>query len=98
MVKRKSTTNILSNTLEKKSDQLHHGSHSLNNSVSAKMLLAGSKALQKIKIKDSGDKVSINDLIQKKKSAEHIRKDKDNIWKNMMNSKGNDLKDKMIRF
>jgi hypothetical protein len=62
------------------------------------MLLAGSKALQKMKIKDSGDKVSINDLIQKKKSAEHIRKDKDNIWKNMMNSKGNDLKDKMIRF
>ncbi len=62
------------------------------------MLLAGSKALQKIKIKDSGDKVSINDLIQKKKSSEHIRKDKDNIWKNMMNSKGNDLKEKMIRF
>lgn len=96
MVKRKSTTNILANTLERKSSHLHHGSHSLTNSVSAKMLLAGSKAFQKTKLKEAGDKVSLNELIQKKKSVDHIKKD--NIWKQMMSSKASDLKDKMIRF
>lgn len=50
MIKRKSTTNIFTTTLEKKGD-LHHGSHSLTNSVSAKMLAAGSKAFQKTKVK-----------------------------------------------
>lgn len=96
LVKRKSSTNILSNTLERKSGHVSHGSQSLNNSVSAKMLV-GSKVFQKIKNKESGDKLSINDLMMKKKSVDHIKKD-NNIWKQMMSSKASDLKDKMIRF
>lgn len=51
MIKRKSTANIFAN-LEKKGESVVHGSHSLNSSVSAKML--GSKAFQKSKVKDSG--------------------------------------------
>jgi len=73
MMKRKSTTNILSNLNDKKADNLHHGSHSLNNSISAKML-AGSKAYHK-KIKDGGhDRININDFINKKKSIDYSKK------------------------
>ena len=73
MVKRKSTTNILSNINEKRFDGHNHGSHSLNNSISAKML-AGTKAYHK-KMKETGyEKVSINDFIQKKKSIDLNKK------------------------
>ncbi len=69
----------------------------MNTSVSAKML-AGTKAFHKTKLKENGDKISLNDLIHKKKNSEHIKKQKWNIWKQVMNHKPNDVKDKLIRF
>jgi hypothetical protein len=80
---------------EKRGD--NQNTHSLSNSISAKML-AGSKAYHK-KIKESGyDKVSINDLIQKKKSVEVVRKEKEPVWKQMVGHKAGEMKDKLIRF
>ena len=38
------------------------------------MLLAGSKAFQKTKTKEVTDKININDLINKKKSVDVIKK------------------------
>ena len=86
MVKRKSTTNILSNINDKRLEHMNHGSHSMNNSISAKML-AGTKAYHK-KIKETGhDKININDFINKKKSVDHLKKEKESIWKQMMTHK-----------
>ena len=78
-------------------ENLNHGSQSLNNSISAKML-AGTKAYHK-KVKETGyEKININDLITKKKSVDCIRKNKEPIWKQMMPNKNGDIKDKIIRF
>jgi len=51
------------------------------------MILAGSKAFNKIKTKDT-DKVSLNELMQKKKSIDILKKDgnKDSLWKQMINN------------
>jgi hypothetical protein len=59
MIKRKSSANLISDN-EKRIENLQHASHSLSNSISAKMILAGSKAFNKIKTKDNVDKISLN--------------------------------------
>ena len=56
MIKRKSSANLMMGN-EKKVESLQHGSNSLSNSISAKML-ASSKAYQKNKAKD--EKISLN--------------------------------------
>jgi hypothetical protein len=46
---------------EKKIEAMQHGANSLGSSISAKMILAGSKAYQKNKQKEGiSDKVSLN--------------------------------------
>jgi len=61
------------------------------------MLMAGSKASPNQKIKD---KVNINELLQKKKSMDNFRKDKDLLWKQVAsNPKAvGERQDKLIRF
>jgi len=62
--------------------------------------MAGSKASPNQKIKGLNDKVNINELLQKKKSMDNFRKDKDLLWKQVAsNPKAiGERQDKLIRF
>ena len=93
MIKRKSSANLMMGN-EKKLEALQHGSNSLSNSISAKML-AGSKVYQKSKVKQS-EKINLNDMIQKK-NLEGFKKE--TLWKQITsNPKTLDIRDKLIRF
>jgi hypothetical protein len=60
MMKRKSSVNLMMGN-EKRMEAMQHGANSLSSSISAKMILAGSKAYQKNKQKEgTSDKISLN--------------------------------------
>lgn len=96
MIKRKSSANLMMGN-EKKMESFQHGTNSLSNSISAKML-AGSKVYQKSKLKES-EKISLNDMIQKKNSEGFKKENKETLWKQITsNPKALDIRDKLIRF
>jgi hypothetical protein len=93
MVKRKSTSNLTA-MQERKPDN-PYGSQSLNNSISAKMLMAGSKLYQKprpLEKPNTVERPNLQELLLKKKSVENVRREKEGkeaVWK---------AKEKLIRF
>jgi hypothetical protein len=61
-------------------------------------MLVGSKALQHQKSKLALDKVSMNELRQKKKTIDALLKDnKDSLWKQLASNPRAEFQDKLIR-
>jgi uncharacterized FlgJ-related protein len=61
-------------------------------------MLAGSKVYQKSKLKES-EKISLNDMIQKKGIEGFKKENKETLWKQITsNPKTLDIRDKLIRF
>ena len=90
MLKRKSTSNLLTTKDSKYDSQIQTNNNSLNNSISAKMI--GMKGINKPnKVVKQGllsEKININDFLQKKKSVDLIRRqNKDTLWKQISTAK-----------
>lgn len=61
-------------------------------------MLAGSKVLQHQKSKLALDKVSMNELMQKKKTIDALLKDnKESLWKQLTSNPKAEIHDKLIR-
>lgn len=92
MVKRKSTSNLTA-MQERKPDN-PYASQSLNNSISAKMLLAGSKLYQKRPLDKPStvERPNLQELLLKKKSVENVKREKE------AKEAGWKAKEKLIRF